>query len=59
MNLTLRYDCEITEYITINEGTKVKVYDNWNEYEGFTAIEFKGELYYISDQYFVEVKCHA
>jgi len=59
MNLTLKYDCEITEYMVIPEGTEVKLYGDWNEYDGFTAIEYQGEVYYLNDQYFVEVPVAA
>jgi len=55
VNLTLKYDCEITDYMIIPEGTEVKLYEDWNEYEGFIAIEYRGEKYYLNEQYFGEV----
>ncbi|MGM7720566.1 hypothetical protein [uncultured Metabacillus sp.] len=59
MNLTFKYDCEINNCMMIPEGTKVKQFESWSEYEGFTAFEYKGEKYYVSDHYFVEVRCPA
>lgn len=55
MTLTFKYDTPINDYTEIPAGTKVTRYSNWNEYEGFTAVVYEGNIYYFADQNFEEV----
>lgn len=54
MTLTFKYDTPINDFMDIPAGTKVTRID-WSEYEGFTAVEYKGEQFYFSNDNFVEV----
>jgi hypothetical protein len=54
--LTFKYDAPISDYRDIPEGTKVKYISESDEYEGFVVVEYEGERYMFSEEYFVEVK---
>jgi hypothetical protein len=52
--LTFKYDAPISEYRDIPVGTRVKYVSLSDEYEGFIVVEFEGDLYLFSREYFVE-----
>jgi hypothetical protein len=54
--LTFKYDAPISEYREIQAGTEVKYISESNEYEGFVVVEYEGDMYMFSEEYFVEVK---
>lgn len=49
--LTVQYKTTINEFITIPAGSKVTLVDEWNKYDCFVAIEYKGKQYYIHAHY--------
>jgi hypothetical protein len=53
--LTFKLDAPISEYREISAGTKVKYISESDEYEGFVVVEYDGERYMFSEEYFVEV----
>jgi hypothetical protein len=52
--LTFKYDAPISEYRDIPAGTKVKYVSLSEEYEGFIVVEFEGDLYMFSEEFFEE-----
>jgi hypothetical protein len=51
--LTFKLDAPLSEYREVQAGTKVK-YISESEYEGFVVVEYDGEKYMFSQEYFVE-----
>jgi hypothetical protein len=54
--LTFKYDAPISEYREIPAGTEVKYISESDEYEGFVVVEYEGDRYMFSEEYFVEIK---
>jgi hypothetical protein len=52
--LTFKFDAPISEYREITAGTKVKYVSLSDEYEGFIVVEFEGDLYLFSVEFFEE-----
>jgi hypothetical protein len=52
--LTFKYDAPLSEYREISAGTKVKYISESDDYEGFVVVEYEGERYMFSQEYFVE-----